>query len=65
MLVPEIELAVIIFNYISCPFGRYRYIKLPFWLELAGDIFQMIDELFNGMPNVFSIADDIWIAGFD
>ena len=24
-----------------------------------------IDELFNGMPNVLSIADDILIAGFD
>ena len=24
-----------------------------------------IDELFDSMPNVFSIADDILIAGFD
>ena len=32
----------------------------------AGDMFQKkIDELFNGMPNVFGIADDILIAGFD
>ena len=23
------------------------------------------DELFSGMPNVFDIADDILIAGFD
>ena len=26
---------------------------------------QKIDELFSGMPNVFGIADDILIAGFD
>ena len=30
------------------------------------DIFQKkIDELFSSMPNIFSIADDILIAGFD
>ena len=30
------------------------------------DMFQEnIDELCSGMPNVFSIADDILIAGFD
>ena len=30
-----------------------------------GDMFQKIDELFNCMPGVFSIAGDILIAGFD
>ena len=43
----------------SCPFGRYRYIRLPFREAPAGGMFQKkIDELFTGMPNVFSIADD-------
>ena len=33
---------------------------------LAGNMFQKrIDELFRGMPNVFGIADDILIAGFN
>ena len=32
----------------------------------VGDMFQKkIDELFSGMPNVFGIADDILIAGFN
>ena len=32
----------------------------------AGDMLQkMIDELFSGMPNVFSIDDNILIVGFD
>ena len=32
----------------------------------AGDIFQKkIEKLFNGMANIFSIADDILIVGFD
>ena len=32
----------------------------------AGDMFQKkIDNFFSGMPNDFSIADDISIVGFD
>ena len=32
----------------------------------VGDMFQKkINKLFSSMPNVFSIADDILIAGFD
>ena len=32
----------------------------------AGDIFlRKIDELFQGLPNVFGTADNILIAGFD
>ena len=31
-----------------------------------GDMFQhKIDELFNDMPNVFGIADDILVIGYD
>ena len=50
----------------SCPFGRYQYIRLPFRVALAGYMFQKkIDELFSGISNVFAIADDILIVGFD
>ena len=49
----------------SCPFGRYRYKCLPFRAVLAGDMFQCkIDEIFNDMPNVFGIADDILVIGY-
>ena len=48
----------------SCPFGRYRYKHLPFGAAPAGDMFQhKIDEIFNDMPNVFGIADDILVTG--
>ena len=48
------------------PFGKYRYIRLPFRADLAGDIFQKkIDELFSRMPNIFGIADDILITDHD
>ena len=50
----------------SCPFGRYRYTQLSLWVTPAGDMFlTRIDKLFQGLPNVFGIADDILIAGFD
>ena len=50
----------------SCPFGRYRYSRLPFGAAPVGNIFQKkIHNLFTGMPNAFIIAHDILIAGFD
>ena len=50
----------------ACLFGRYRYKHLPFGAVLAGDMFQCkIDEIFNDMPIVFGIADDILVIGYD
>ena len=50
----------------ACLFGRYRYKHLPFGAALAGNMFQCkIDEIFNDMPNVFSIADDILVIRYD
>ena len=50
----------------ACPFGSYRYKWLPFGAGSAGDMFQCkIDKSFNNMPNVFGIADDILVIGYD
>ena len=50
----------------SCPFSRYRHIKLPLGEASAGDMFQKrIDELCRDLQNVFDVADDISIAGFN
>ena len=50
----------------ACQFGRYRYKHLPFGAAPAGDMFQSkIDEIFNNMPNVFRIADDIMVIGYN
>ena len=47
-------------------FGRYWYKLLPFKAVPAGDMFQYkIDEICNDMPNVFGIADDILVIGYD
>ena len=50
----------------SCPFGRYQYKHLPFGAAPVGNMFQhKIDKIFNNMPNVFGIADDILVIGYD
>ena len=46
-------------------FGRYRYKQLPFGAAPVCNMIQhKIDEIFNDMPNVFGIADDILVAGY-
>ena len=50
----------------ACQFGRYRYKRLPFAAVPVGDMFQRkIDEIFKDLPNVFGIADDILVVGYD
>ena len=47
----------------ACQFGRYRYKRLPFGAALPGNMFQR--KIFKNVPNVFSIADDILVAGYE
>ena len=50
----------------ACQFGRYRCARLLFGASLAGDKFHhKLDKIFKGLPNVFSIANDILIVGYD
>ena len=50
----------------ACPFGRYQYKCLPFGAALVGNMFQCkINKIFNDMPNIFGIADDILVIGYD
>ena len=47
-------------------FGRYWYKHLPFGAAQVGDMLQhKIDKIFNDMPNVFGIADDILVMKYD
>ena len=40
--------------------------RLPFGAAPAGNMFQQkIDEIFKKLPNVFGIADDILVVGYD
>ena len=50
----------------TCPFGRYQYKHLPFGVAPVGNMFQCkIDEIFSDMPNIFGIADDILVIGYN
>ena len=50
----------------ACQFGRQRYKQLPFGAALAGDMFQRkINKIFKDLPNVFSIAGDILVVGYE
>ncbi|KAL9978440.1 hypothetical protein ACROYT_G015954 [Oculina patagonica] len=49
----------------NSPFGRYRFLRLPFGLVCAQDIFQRkVDETFGDLPGVTGIADDIVVYGY-
>ncbi len=48
----------------NTPFGRFRFLRLPFGLVVSQDIFQQkLDSIFNNIPDVCGIADDLIIAG--
>ena len=50
----------------TCQFGRYRYKQLLLRAAPVGNMFQCkIDKIFNDMPNVFGITDDILVIGYD
>ena len=46
------------------PFGRYRWLRLPFGLKVSSEIFQRkITEALDGLVNTTNVADDIVVAG--
>ena len=46
------------------PHGRYRYLRLPFGLNVSSEIFQSrLNEALEGLQGVLCIADDILIYG--
>ncbi|KAI4900308.1 hypothetical protein NFI96_009493 [Prochilodus magdalenae] len=48
----------------NMPFGRYRFLRLPFGLNSAQDEFQRrVDETYEGLSGVTAIVDDILVAG--
>ncbi|KAK3107010.1 hypothetical protein FSP39_004902 [Pinctada imbricata] len=48
----------------NTPFGRYRYLRLPFGLKSSQDEFQRkVDECFEGIPGVVALVDDILVFG--
>jgi len=45
------------------PFGRYRWARLPFGLNVSSEIFQRrLNEALSDLEGIFTIADDIIIV---
>ena len=48
---------------ITTPFGLFALLRMPFGLKNAGKTFQrFINEVTNGLPDVFAYVDDILVA---
>ena len=53
-------------SHITCQFGKYRYKRLPFGTDPAGDMFQgKFDKIFKDLPNIYSIADNILVVTYE
>ena len=63
-IVPDYELPLL--TTFNTPWGRYRFIHLPWGLTCAQDIFQqMMDQILEHCEGVIGIADDVVIYGKD
>lgn len=50
----------------NTPIGRFRWLRLPFGIKSAPEIYQRImDQMLEGIEGAFAIMDDILIAGRD
>ena len=48
----------------NTPIGRYRWLRLPFGVSCAPEVFQRImEEMLEGITGAFAVIDDILIAG--
>ena len=43
----------------NTPWGKYRWLRMPFGLKVSGDVFQeRLDRVLRLVPGVLRIADD-------
>ena len=50
----------------ATPFGKYRWRRLPFGLNVSSEVFQKrLNQTLEGLEGVHCIADDIVVAGND
>ena len=48
----------------NTPFGRYRFLRVPFGIISGQDEFQRkMNETFEGLPGVTPLVDDIIVTG--
>lgn len=50
----------------NSPFGRFRFLRLPFGLNVSQDIFQKhMDDILSQCPGTLGITDDVVVFGKD
>ena len=50
----------------NTPLGRYRWLKLPFEIKSAPEMYQRaMNEMLEGIDHAYAIMDDILVAGWD
>jgi hypothetical protein len=48
----------------ATPFGRYKFLRLPFWWSLSPEAYeQMMVDLFGDLPGVEVYFDDFFVGG--
>ena len=48
----------------NSPFGRYKFLRLPFGLSVSQDVFQKrMDQILENCPGVEGISDDVCVTG--
>ena len=48
----------------NTPIGRYRWLKLPFGIKSAPEMYQRtMNEMLEGIDHAYAIVDDILITG--
>ena len=56
------DLSYLTFN---TEFGCFRFTRIPFRVNVVGDVFQhKLDEIFGKLTQVMCIADDIMVVGY-
>ena len=46
------------------PYGRFRWLRLPFGLSVSPEIFQKrVNQVLEGLEGILNIADDILVYG--
>ena len=59
-----LDLASILLTMLNTPWGKLRWLRLPFRLKIASDVFQeRLDRVLRLLEGVHRIADDILIHG--
>ena len=50
----------------NCDLGKFRFTRMPFGINVAGDVFQRkLDHCIGDIENVYCIADDIMVIGYE